>query len=100
MHDAAATLKVRTTNWPDGFHVRRVRVLSDASLAVFCAIWECGVFPAQFARVAVPLIPKKSEVGLRPIGALPAIYRVALKRRRRYLDAFEASIHRRHCTAS
>ena len=47
-------------------------------------------FPAQFARVAIPLTPKKSEASLRPIGTLPALYRVALKCRRPALDAFEA----------
>ena len=67
---------------PDGFHVRHFAHLCDDGLAAFSGVWRCieatGVFPSQLARVTVPLIPKKSEAGLRPIGALPSLYRLAL----------------------
>ena len=78
-------------------------VLSDDGLAVFFALWECleesGILLAQFARVSVPRIPNKSEAGIRPIGALPALYGVTLKCRRPQLDSFEASKRRAHSTA-
>ena len=96
LREAATTFTTRTTMAPDGFHGRHFRIPSDAGLAVLCANWECieasGVYPSQIARVTAPLIPKKDSDGLCPIGALPALYRVALKCRRPYLDAFDASI--------
>ena len=35
--------------------------------------------PPQSARVAVPIISKKSEAGLRPIGALDQVWRTAVR---------------------
>ena len=65
LREAAATFKARTQA-PDGFHVRHFRMIDGAGLAFFCAIWGSidlsGVYPAQFARVTVPLFPKKTPL--------------------------------------
>ena len=48
--------------------------------------------PRAIRQGTRPLIPKKDSAGLRPIGALLALYRVAVKCRRLYLDAVEAKL--------
>ena len=81
MREASAAFPTRTSRAPDGLHLRQIRLICDDGLAMLCTLWVCietsGAFPAQFARVAVPLIPKATEGGLRPIGALPSLDRVA-----------------------
>ena len=57
-----------------------------------------GFSPAIRTRTRATY-PQQSEAGLRPIGSLPALYRVALRCRRPALDAFEASIRRPYFSA-
>ena len=98
LREASRSFKARTSRGADGLHVRHFALLSDAALHCAALLWDAievtGVFPRQLCHVGVPLIPKQEGRGLRPIGNLCALYRVAMKCRRVQLDAWERTIDR------
>ena len=95
---ASRTFKRNTSRSADGFHVRHFALLSDEALRCAATIWGAieasGVYPSQIARAIIPLIPKKAGSGLRPIGSLAALYRVAMRCRREHIRLWESSISR------
>ena len=50
--------------------------LLQAVAVLMRVILAAGAAPAQVALVSVPLVPKPSSEGLRPVGVFSALYRV------------------------
>ncbi len=89
----ALTFSRRTAQTFDGFHPRHLSFLSDASLEVLADILQAvevtGRWPRQLGLVITALLPKPKG-GYRPVGILPAAYRVWAKARREWTDKWES----------
>ena len=92
LHTADRAFERRAYRAPYGVRVRHVQLLCGPALDVFATIWQR--IESQFTRAVVPLLHKKTDCGLRPIGPLPALYRVALTCRRPGLGAVEERTRR------
>ena len=77
---AATTLKKKAASVPDGLHVRHLALLSpplrDQAAGIMGVFQATGILPTPLRAVRSPLIPKPNRDGKRPIGILPALYRV------------------------
>ncbi len=97
LREVAQTVSYRNAQTDDGFHPRQLACLSDEALLTLSIILQAvevsGRWPRQVSMVITPLIPKPKG-GFRPIGLLPAIYRLWAKARRDLADRWEAD-HRR-----
>ncbi len=93
IRQAAKTFKERTAITFDGFHPRHLGDLSNGALealaSIFQAVEVCGRWPRQLRLVATALLPKPKG-GFRPIGIMPAPYRLWAKSRRAWADKWEA----------
>ncbi len=87
----------------DGLHPRQVTHLCDAGLEalslILLTVEVLGTWPRQISLVLTALLPK-AKGGFRPIGLLPAIYRVWAKARRKYTDAWEQANARAYLSAA
>ncbi len=92
LRDAASTFKRRTAITYDGFHPRSLGNLSDGSLLALSFILQAvevsGRWPRQL-RLVVTALLAKPKGGYRPIGILPAAYRLWAKTRRAWADRWE-----------
>ncbi len=100
---AGKTFKRRTATTYDGLHPRQVAHLGDEGLEVLGillqAIEVAGAWPRQVSLVTTALLPK-AKGGFRPIGLLPAIYRVWAKARRPWTDRWEDAHSRAYLSAA
>ncbi len=91
---SAAALREASTS---GLHPRQIANLGDEALEVLAILLEIaeitGAWPPQIGLVVTVMLPKPKG-GFRPIGLLPAIYRVWARARRREADEWEASHQR------
>ncbi len=94
LREASRSFKRRTAQTFDGFHPRHFSELADESLAVLAIILQAvevsGQWPRQLRLVVTALLPKPKG-GCRPIGILPAPYRLWAKARRPWADKWEAA---------
>ncbi len=92
MREASRSFKRRTARTYDGFHPRHFAELSDGALRTLALIFQAveitGRWPRQLRLVMTALLPKPKG-GYRPIGILPAPYRLWAKIRRRWTDQWE-----------
>ncbi len=90
---AAKSFRERTAQTFDGFHPRHLGDLSDGALDALAHILQamevCGRWPRQLRLVVTAMLPKPKG-GYRPIGILPAPYRLWAKARRAWADRWEA----------
>ncbi len=97
IREAALSFPWRTASTYDGLHPRQLANLSDAALEVLATLLQIaeltGSWPPQVSLVVTVMLPKPSG-GFRPIGLLPAIYRVWARARRGEADAWEAANQR------
>ncbi len=93
LREAAKTFKWKTAVTYDGFHPRALAALSDGALQTLALILQAvevsGRWPRQLRLVVTALLPKPKG-GFRPIGILPAAYRLWAKARRGLADQWEA----------
>ncbi len=100
---AALSFAWRTTQTYDGFHPRQIGLLSDGALRALAvllqAVETAGIWPRQVSMVVSALLPKPRG-GFRPIGILPAVYRVWAKSRRADSDRWEREHPRAYLSAA
>ena len=88
---AGATGKRKAVTY-DGFHPRRMELLSDGALETLSVILSAcelaGMYPPQLDAVTAPLLPKK-DGAFRDIGITPGVVRVHAKARRSFCDEWE-----------
>ncbi len=103
LRESSKSFKRSTAMTFDGFHPRQLAHLCDAALAVLALILQAvevgGAWPRQLALVVTPLLPKPKG-GFRPIGLMPAAYRVWAKARRRWADEWEQRNARPYLSAA
>ncbi len=103
LRDSSKTFKRSTATTYDGIHPRQVSHLCDEGLAALATLLQAvevgGAWPRQVSLVMTPLLPK-AKGGFRPIGLMPAIYRVWAKSRRRWTDEWEAAHTRPYLSAA
>ena len=94
---ASATVAEATSSSADGVRLQHFGWLSDELVGCWADSWaltkDFGGFSAQMARVIVPLAPKAPHT-LRPNSAVPAVYRVAARARKRIVQRWAESVSR------
>ncbi len=92
LREASRTFKRKTACTFDGFHPRHFAEMSDGALRTLATILQAvevtGRWPRQLRLVMTALIPKPKG-GFRPVGILPAPYRLWAKARRGWADRWE-----------
>ncbi len=103
LRQTALSFAWKTTQTYDGFHPRQIAHLSDGALSVLATLLQAtevaGVWPRQVSLVVTALLPKPAG-GFRPIGVLPAVYRVWAKARRPESDKWERQHARPYLSAA
>ncbi len=103
LRTASSSFRARTAQTYDGFHPRQLACLSDDALRILSTILQAvevsGRWPRQLGCVVTALLPKPKG-GYRPIGLLPAAYRVWAKARRVHSDRWEAQHARQYLSSA
>ncbi len=103
LRTASSSFRARTAQTYDGFHPRQLACLSDSALQILSTILQAvevsGRWPRQLDCVVTALLPKPRG-GYRPIGLLPAAYRVWAKARRVHADRWEAQHARQYLSSA
>ncbi len=103
LREASQSFKRRTAQTFDGLHPRHFASLSDDALAVLATLLQAvevaGMWPRQLRLVVTALLPKPKG-GFRPIGIMPALYRLWAKARRPWADAWEERHHRGYLSSA
>ncbi len=100
-------LGARSPNFPPslprGFHPRALAALSEGALTalstILAAVETSGQWPRQVCLVTTALLPKPKG-GFRPVGIMPAIYRLWSKARRDLTDPWEARHSRAYLSSA
>ncbi len=103
LREIAMSFTRRTAQTFDGFHPRLLGALSDDALGTLATLLlaceTAGRWPRQINLVVTALIPKPKG-GFRPIGVLPAVYRLWAKARRDLTDPWEAQYSRAYLASA
>ncbi len=103
LRHASRSFKTQTATTYDGFHPRHFACLSDDALQALGTILQTveltGRWPRQLECVVTALLPKPKG-GHRPIGLLPAVYRVWTKARRELTDRWEVEHARQYLSSA